>query len=152
VSAATQWACKKCGTTNVALKYTGKEPLCKDCKRFENLKINSTRKRKHAKNSALCFTRDEFLEWSKKRLRKCAYCGIRDTDLAAVGLKTQIGRDLNAVGVDRLDSSKDYTIDNICLCCFACNKAKGNVFSDGEMRVIGKAVADVWQKRLKATP
>ena len=31
----------------------------------------------------------------------------------------------NRVGIDRVDNSKDYTVDNCLPCCFTCNTAKG---------------------------
>lgn len=101
------------------------------------------------KSPSLEFSRDQFLTWCRSSQRKCIYCGIEEPRIASLGLKTQIGRDLDALGVDRLDSSLPYRIDNIGLCCFACNKAKGNVFSHEEMLLIGKSISEVWLKRSK---
>ena len=50
--------------------------------------------------------------------------------------------------IDRLDTEKGYTPENMGLCCFACNKAKSNTFSTAEMWIIGPRISDVWSMRL----
>lgn len=66
----------------------------------------------------------------------CTYCG----DSTGV----------TGSGLDRLDSSKGYTPDNVTPCCRDCNVAKSDRFTPDEMRVIGQAIADV--KRRRKTP
>jgi hypothetical protein len=75
------------------------------------------------------------------------YCNLKESDVPKIGMKTQIGLDLQTLGIDRTDSSKDYSLENIGLCCFACNKAKGNVFASSEMSEIGVAIGRVWKRR-----
>ena len=125
---------------------------CKDCQRFYNVSVNSKKERKHGRNPELKFTEEEFLAWLRSQNRSCHFCGISEPELEAQGIKSSIGLTVAALGIDRLDNSSDYTIDNIALCCYACNKAKGNVFTTEEMRILGPAIAKVWALRGASRP
>ena len=46
-------------------------------------------------------------------------------------------------GLDRMDSSLGYTLDNVVPACVDCNNAKSDVFTFEEMLVIGRAIAAV---------
>jgi hypothetical protein len=63
------------------------------------------------------------------RAQSCHYCGF---PLAPTG-----------VGLDRLDSSLGYTLDNVVPCCDDCNRCKGAAFTYAEMLYVGKAIAAV---------
>lgn len=143
------WKCNQCQTTDMDLYYSsGKMKKCKDCQRFYNVGVNSKRVRKNATTPQLLFSKADFLAWCRGRNRVCRYCRITEIGLAAMGLKSQIGLPVTALGIDRLDSDGDYELANIDFCCFACNKAKGNVFTTEEMEEIGPSIAAVWAKRL----
>lgn len=142
------WKCTRCGTSDQALRYgSGKMQKCKDCQRFYNVSVNSKKDRKHGRNPELKFTEKDFLSWLRAQDRKCHFCGISEQELEAQGIKSSIGLTVAALGIDRLDNGDDYTLENIALCCYACNKAKGNVFTTDEMLVLGRAIAEVWQLR-----
>lgn len=53
------------------------------------------------------------------RLQDCYYCLIPYSTIEGNGI-------YRYNGIDRLDSSKDYTIDNCVSCCKTCNLGKGN--------------------------
>lgn len=147
------WKCSECGTGDPELYYeSGKMSKCKDCQRFYNLSENASKPRKRGRTPNLAISKSEFLAWSRAGKRKCVYCGVTEPELAKVGIKTQIGLELAALGVDRVNNDGDYTKDNIELCCFPCNKAKGNVFSRDEMAIIGAAIRQVWDIRLRTKP
>lgn len=95
--------------------------------------VNAKRVRAKERTPSLIFEKDEFLAWSRRGEPRCAYCGIAESDLAEIGLKSQIGLPIEALGIDRLENARDYELDNIAFCCFACNKVKGNVFTEREM-------------------
>lgn len=120
---------------------------CKDCQRFYNVSVNAKKVRKHGRNPSLNFTEAEFISWARSQDRACYFCKISEPDLKLAGIKSSIGLNVAALGIDRLDNSRDYDIDNIALCCYACNKAKGNVFSSEEMIVIGRSIGVVWASR-----
>lgn len=61
---------------------------------------------------------------------KCVYCG-----------------DTKRLGLDRIDNSKGHTKDNVVVCCYDCNVARGNNFSYEEMMVLGKTIKQIKAKR-----
>lgn len=143
------WSCPDCGADDPELHYSsGKMKRCKDCQRFYNISVNAKQKRKRLRTPEIRIGKPEFLAWLRGTKRICAYCGITEPDLERVGLRTQIDLPIQALGVDRLDANRDYEPGNIQLCCFACNKARGNVFSSEEMYVLGQAIAEIWKIRL----
>lgn len=145
------WACNHCGTSDPDLRYrSGKMPECKDCRRLYNIRCNAKRPRRNKRSPSVQFSGEEFLEWSRTRERKCRYCNLPDSEVRNIGMKTQVGLNLETLGIDRIDSEGDYSLDNIDFCCFGCNKIKGDVFSDQEMREIGKTVELVWSARRRS--
>ena len=120
---------------------------CMDCQRWYNIGVNSKKERKNKPSPELVITEEQFLSWCNSQERRCFYCEIPEIKIKEVGLKTQTGRPLSALGIDRLDPEKGYEKDNIVFCCFACNKAKGDVFTPEEMYEIGRAIRKVWIKR-----
>lgn len=60
-----------------------------------------------AKNRGLIFELSQ-REFSKYQNNKCAYCG----DI------------INGIGLDRVDNSKGYLVNNIVACCIKCNRMK----------------------------
>lgn len=57
--------------------------------------------------------------------KECAYCGIKDSDIVK---DTLLYNDyvLYHNGIDRIDSLKGYTKENVVCCCKYCNTAKSN--------------------------
>lgn len=92
------------------------------------------------------------MEWIQSQPRECAYCKLPESQLRSAGMMSSIGLPVEALGVDRVDNLSDYELGNMCLCCYACNKAKGNVFNGEEMKIIGLAIGEVWEKRASARP
>lgn len=70
-------------------------------------------------------TYEEYLEYMA--INRCEYCGkeIERNPYPVVNGKYST----RAPSLDRKDSSKDYSKDNIAVCCFDCNRAKSNIFS-----------------------
>ena len=120
-----------------------------DCQRWYNVSVNAKRPRKNKPSPKLLLSESTFLNWCKSQPRKCEYCGLKEVEVREVGLKTQTGHSLAALGIDRIDSSRGYSPDNIVFCCFACNKAKGDVFSHDEMKEIGKSISLAWTQRMR---
>ena len=84
----------------------------KDTKYIRN-RIGSIRGAAKSRNIEMCLTNDEIESYLNKQ---CYYC--KD----------------NAMGIDRIDSMKPYTLDNCVSCCFICNRMKNkydfNLFID----------------------
>lgn len=145
------WKCTRCGTTDTALAYrSGRMKLCKDCQRYNNLQVNAAKLRKHGYSPEVKITHTEFTTWARLGERRCHYCRIEEHRLVLLEQKSSIGRTVEALGIDRLDNTSDYVVGNIAWCCYACNKVKGNVFSEAEMRLIGRTIEMTWIARLAA--
>ena len=91
-----------------------------------------------------------------KELRKCKYCGISEKDieeLKSTGkIVTKRARG-NTMEIDRLNSNKEYTIDNIVLACYWCNNAKTDEFTFKEsIDHLGLAIKTIWAHRLAKIP
>jgi hypothetical protein len=120
------------------------------CVRYSSLVSNARRVRRGGQAPGVSLTLEEFAAWFSGVERCCEFCRIDEAHLGLLGLKTQVGLALARLGVDRIDSSRGYEVDNISLCCFACNKVKSNTFTQDEMRALGVGVAAIWQARLAA--
>ena len=85
-------------------------------------------------------TEDEFYHISQKN---CFYCSIPPTNIRH-GVSTS--HDFIYNGLDRIDSSKEYTLDNVVACCKKCNIAKNDMslseFHDWVKRI--SAMAEQW--------
>jgi len=96
--------------------------------------------KRHAKNRGFEFllTRDEVVLIIKKN---CYYCG--DPPSNRKRTKNSIDGGLQYSGIDRVDSSKNYTPSNVVPCCDFCNKAKGARTQSEFFRKI-RQVASQW--------
>lgn len=50
--------------------------------------------------------------------------------------------------MDRKVSNREYTADNCVMCCYWCNNAKTDEFTDQEYQLMGDAMRNIWQERL----
>lgn len=117
----------------------------------ENAEARQQKQREAARTPAYRFTtskrnaRNRNIEWSLTLeqytaliSKRCHYCN--DTAIPQV-----------SCGLDRMDSSKGYQIDNVCSCCHDCNIAKGDDrFTYKEMLLIGQTIKLV--KRMRVDP
>lgn len=76
----------------------------------------------------------------------CFYCGSRPSNTKKI--KNSIGDGLVYSGIDRINSNKDYTEDNVVACCRVCNYAKSNMtikeFHLWAVRIGKKALSEQW--------
>lgn len=102
------------------------------------------------------FTTDfnDFLTWFDTVEKKCHYCDITEGELNKLIDENKIfskrlrtrGRKLE---FERRLSEENYqNLDNLSLCCYWCNNAKTDTFSEDEFLLIGKEIKKIWQKRL----
>ena len=80
-------------------------------------------------------TQQEFVEWYNSQPKKCYYCGIDEKMLRVI--PDRYNNKTYRLTIDRTDSSKDYQIGNLVLCCLRCNHIKGDFFTQSEMEQIG---------------
>ena len=96
----------------------------------------------------MAISKDMFVKWYEEQDDCCAYCGLTFDQLKELKIRRRGGY-VVAWDIDRIDSSRPYELGNLALACFVCNMAKGDVLSASEARVVGQAVREVWNGRLK---
>lgn len=104
--------CKKCSMKNKRKEYG-------ECS-FNGLYLRY----KHnaiSRNLKFLLNKEEFKTLTKQN---CYYCGTSPSEITKG--KTAYGEYIYN-GIDRIDSSLNYTIDNCVSCCTICNKAKNNL-------------------------
>lgn len=85
--------------------------------------------------------------------RACEWCKITKNEIIELIEAGQIntkrlstrGRDME---VDRREPNKGYEEGNLALCCYWCNNAKTDEFSEEEFEPIGKSIGAAFRKRL----
>jgi 5-methylcytosine-specific restriction endonuclease McrA len=97
----------------------------------------------------------EFYDWYIDLDKKCYYCGITEENIKKlidnklIGTKrlSTRGRSLE---LEREKPEEPYdNTDNLVLCCYWCNNAKSDEFSEEEFKEIGKVIGKIWQTRLQ---
>lgn len=129
-----QCECGKFRTYRATYLLYGKVKSC-GCARIHTARNNGltvafNTYRKHARIRDLDFSLSK-IEFEKLINTECFYCGKTETN------KTQVQRSKNLEhryylhnGVDRIDNSKGYTLDNSIPCCKLCNHMKWNLSFD----------------------
>jgi len=79
----------------------------------------------------------EFINWFNNSKKICEYC--KDTFTPK--------HFYDRLSIDRKNTNKGYSIDNICMSCFWCNNIKGIYFSYDEMKKIGNTINKIKKKR-----
>lgn len=62
----------------------------------------------------------------------CSYCGLRNNGW---------------ISMDRIEPSLGYTLTNITMACYSCNRIRGNEFTAEEMKLLGEALAHIYSMR-----
>ena len=141
--------CRKCTTENFEPHEAG-STLCTYCARFDTLSANAKKVRAGGSAPGIGITRGQFVAWASATERCCRYCTVPEELVEQLGILTQVGHRLRRLGIDRADNDGGYDATNLRWCCFACNKAKSNTFTEAEMLLIGPGIAAVWRTRLAA--
>jgi hypothetical protein len=141
--------CRKCATEDFEPHEAG-STLCTLCARFDTLSANARKVRAGGSAPGIDLTREQFVAWGLAAERVCRYCAIPEHLIEHLGILTQVGHRLKRLGIDRADNDGGYDPANLRWCCFACNKAKSNTFTESEMQLLGPGVAAVWRERLAA--
>lgn len=92
-----------------------------------------TRAGKH--NIPFDIDRLDFIKWYSNVEKLCEYCGI---DVHSN--KKYRGHNSKRLTIDRMDSNKGYSMDNIVLACAICNTTKSNVLTYEQMKIVGKMI------------
>lgn len=139
-----RWKCKCiCGvikTLRSSWLTTGGSKSC-GCKKFESMaKTNTLPNNKSQKNRILrtykghATSRNlEFKltnkEFEELIVKECHYCGIQPSNIKNPESTNKYGNitPFRYNGIDRVDSSVGYTIENCVPCCKLCNRSKGEL-------------------------
>lgn len=82
-------------------------------------------------------SKEQFITWFNSQKKNCCYCGVKFVKYGDIRFSPSI---------DRIDNSKGYHIDNICLCCYRCNMIKKDWFTFQEMKMIGELLIKKWDR------
>ena len=119
--------CKYCGETDPAKFSGGNKTTCKECQK----KINRSqitleenlykRSKNNARNLKLEYTLDKpfIKELLESQKYKCKYSGIN--------FENNFHNKLTYPTIDRINSSKGYTKDNVCICTLIVNIMKNTL-------------------------
>lgn len=94
---------------------------------------------------------DKFKDWFELRGQTCYYCSITPAEIAILEkdermTKRNRGKKLE---VERILPNEDYSnLDNLVSCCYWCNNAKTDTFTEVEFKKIGKVIGKIWKDRL----
>jgi hypothetical protein len=120
------------------------------------MKKNGTQQYKYYFIENRLIDQEAFKMWygEDEKDRACEWCNITKHEINVLieagkihtkRLSTR-GRDME---VDRKEPNKGYEEGNLALCCYWCNNAKTDEFSEKEFIPIGEAIGDVFKKRLR---
>jgi 5-methylcytosine-specific restriction endonuclease McrA len=93
--------------------------------KYALLKLNAKRR-----NIIVSFSKEEFTEWLVRQEYTCPFCNIE--------LTNGTNKLNSTMTIDRIDNKNGYELDNITLCCWQCNRTKGDYLSNEEMIKVGK--------------
>lgn len=109
-------------------------------RRYEGIKLRSIQN-----GWPFIITKEEFMDWCNRVEKKCNYCDLIDLSLNKRG-NTQ----LYMFTIDRKDNNMPYTIENICLACWTCNKTKAEIFGHDEFKELAQRyIKPKWQRKLE---
>lgn len=84
-------------------------------------------------NHQVLFSCEEFIAWFNRQKPQCYYCGQN-----LISRNGGRMRNNALLTIDRKDNGLPYTIQNIVICCWRCNRAKGNWFTEQQMLEIAE--------------
>ena len=137
--------CKKCGKIfsrrASVIRKSLNSIICSNCRRLRNNRPLSVIKYKEycyyrsgakSRNLEWDLTEEQFANLINKN---CYYCGEVPSKRQSVSYKDNYEL---VNGIDRIDSTKGYTIDNCVPCCSKCNSMKSNLKKDDFLQHISK--------------
>ena len=96
----------------------------------------------------------DFYDWYVGQAQKCYYCGITEEEIKNLVDSNKImtkrlltrGKRLE---LERKEPNKPYDdLENLVLCCYWCNNAKTDEFTEDEFRKIGVEIGKALKRRL----
>lgn len=96
---------------------------------------------------------EEFKTWHEETKKECHYCHITEGQIEDLWQKhpdlTKRNRG-KKLEIERLQPNLAYSnIKNLVYSCYWCNNAKTDTFTEEEFKTVGKAIQQIWKKRLE---
>lgn len=142
--------CSGCGRHRDPAHFRAGQRVCSACqwkdprKRAQYRYRDITKGERSGLRKAVLIGESQFVDWYVSREDCCEYCAVTRDELTALG-STQV-----SWAIDRKDNLRGYEEGNLALACNACNTAKGATFTYEEAKLIGLAIAQIYQRRLRA--
>lgn len=141
---------KSCGCLKSEISSKNSEKLISGRRKFEPRIASARRvwKNTYSYRDKNCIEFEDFLKISQQN---CFYCGVEphtrynyfNTISSNSSQKAKNEGLFIYNGLDRIDSSKSHTLENVVSCCYNCNRAKNNRTSTDFL---------LWTKSLKPVP
>jgi hypothetical protein len=142
--------CIVCGTTETPYWHSG--PKCKRCYSQDpktkaataKYQLKATSRFAKAKRNAVQRHKEwnlTFEEYCSLLEKPCYYCA------GELGTTICYGS-----GLDRLDNTKGYLIDNVVSCCKYCNSLRNNFITVEEAKFLVQTLLDYRKRNLKEVP
>ncbi len=85
--------------------------------------------------------------------RFCHFCHIKESQINDLLINNEIHTKRiysrgKTMEVDKIDSRYGYKSDNIVICCYWCNNAKTDEFTESEFKPVAIEISKVWKSRL----
>lgn len=102
---------------------------------------------------SFAISEEEFIRWWNSTPKRCHYCGSTDEDQARLSAALGLQRRSNRLQIDRMDSTRGYSLDNIALACRICNEHKKDFFSEQQfIEIAERYLKPKFRLILEATP
>lgn len=122
--------CENLRSTDPKMLVKRKQAQLRDRLRLQKNRFSHSQKQAIARNKEWNITEEQYNDIISK---SCFYCGAENK---------------SHVGLDRIDNTKGYTIDNVLSCCGRCNIIRGNILTVEEAKVAIEAIK-AWRKNCK---
>ncbi len=114
--------------------------LCFECASWERNKLarywNNLRKGSFRRKREFNLPLEDFKKWYVLQDKKCVYCDLEEGQIQYS--EDRMTKNVRRLTIDRINSQKGYTIDNMVLACMRCNSIKSNYFSYDQMKEIAE--------------
>jgi len=103
------------------------------------ISAKKNQKKNSRRSSIVEMSATDFKMWFEANYDgSCHYCGVTIEKYKSSSFLKRIRPHIKNFGIDRKDTSKGYSLNNIVVCCNFCNSVKGSFFNHKEFEEIAK--------------
>jgi 5-methylcytosine-specific restriction endonuclease McrA len=137
--------CSLCRHKKISKSIDSTEYRNKGLKQYIGSRLSNIKRRCKLSGREFCLTRDFVMQAWNEQEGKCGLCGIEMTHEAGKGLVKTV------LSLDRKDSSKGYTENNVWLTCDRCNRLKQSLTPRELVELCQKIISHCGSKFLSTT-